>query len=1193
MMLRLDSGSGWRVCRLALVPVFAFFVSLLAMAQTSSTTGRITGKVVDDKGAPVAEARVTISTPAATAARATTDEKGEYAAENLLAGSYTIRVEAKGFETALFPLDVSAGSVSDGSVKLVTASELQVDTESIPVQSVLMAAQFQKFPLDGRSVFATAQYEPGVQVLDGANIDSTKTGYTALSLGSQSGRNARITMDGADVTDEAAGATAIGIPINGIQEFAIEQSTLDFATDLTPTGALNITTKHGTDALHGEVFGLFRDSKILSAQMPNPFDVTSGAFVKTPYQRNDEGASIGAPIIKGKAYVFLSGERTLQHLTAPVAIAPPFSEFSGTYQAPLQDDEGQGRIDYTLSDTARVFGRFNYSKNADNATYFPGSFQLYSNHDIARNGEVGGDFDAHGITHSIRASFLKVQSNIADATSGSNLPFAGYPVSINIGDFTVGPNALAPQTDIQSDLQVRYDGVKVVGNHNVRFGVGYNRIQVGGFMNRFAIDPQVFGTSPNPANSDPTATLLTGMQVIVGNGQGYASTQSAFGFPAGGLGPDNRVSLYLADHWKYSQSLTLSYGLRWERDTNRTDSSFPAIAELNNAFPGLGNQVRQPNHNFAPQVGLAWDPKGTGRTVVRMGAGVYYENMLFNNLRMDRQLRSPNGSLLATPTACWFGTALPIPTPGGMISVDSVEGRDPLTGRSYCADTVGQAGSALAAFEKAYQSDTPFSTAAANPNFVGTLLAAGQNVGPGLLAPNYQTPRAYQMNIGFSHELRPGLIVTANYLRNVETHGLLGTDINHTGASRYFNAASALSAMNLTIADCGAASLVQAISPHGCPGIHPGSAGSGAGAATLSDFTERGMGSPADTGGSCLTAIDPSSGFPLGFPCAFGGIYGNFGVVDVFQSLNRSVYSGAEFKLIETTANPFPAIRTMNLQLSYTYSRFEAPVTFQGNTPPSNAIMVTDQSLAPMAIDNDQPLRSLGPAAFDRAQQVELAGTVDIRGGFHAGLVGHFASYLSSPTIAGATGSAGQVYQTDFTGSGVGSQPIPGTKNGAFMRSLNLSSLDNVISSYDATSAGLPTPAGQALLGTNLFTQAQLQTIGGVAPTLPPAAGDQLVFPWLTVVDLHFSWSHTFFDRLKVEPSVGVFNIFNIANFDQPPAITSGWLDEGVNSINSTHTLIQPGELAPESNTFRTNMGTGTFSPGSPRTVEWGVRLTF
>jgi Carboxypeptidase regulatory-like domain len=1193
MMLRLDSGSGWRVCRLALVPVFAFFVSVLALAQTSSTTGRITGKVVDDKGAPVADARVTISTPAATAARATTNEKGEYSAENLLAGSYNIRVEAKGFETALFPVDVNAGSVSDGSVKLVTASELQVDTDSIPVKQVIPAGQMPKLPLDGRSPFAIAQYEPGVQILDGSNVDPTKTGYTALSLESQSGRNVRITMDGADVTDETVGATAIGIPLNGIQEFAVEQSTLDVTTDLTPAGAVNITSKRGTNAIHGDAFGLFRDSKILSAQMPNPFDVATGGYLKTPYQRNDEGASIGAPIIKDKAYIFLSGERTLQHLAAPVSIAAPFTEFSGTYQAPLEEDAAQGRIDYTLSETARLFGRINYSKNADNATFFPGSFQVYSNHDIARNGEVGADFDAHGITHSIRASYLKVQSNITDATRGSSLPFANYPVSINIGNFTVGPNALGPQTDIQSDMQVRYDGLKVMGNHNVHFGVGYNRIQVGGFTNQFAIAPQLFGTSPNLANSDPTATLLTGMQVIVGNGQGYASTQPAFGFPAGELGPDNRVSLYLLDHWKASQSVTLSYGLRWERDTNRTDSNLPAIAELNNAFPGLGNQVRQPNHNFAPQVGLAWDPKGTGRTVVRMGAGMYYENMLFNNLRMDRALRSPTGSLLSTPTACWFGTPLPIPISGGTISVDSVEGRDPATGRSYCADTIDQAGAALAAFEKTYQADTPFSTTTANPNFVGSLLASGQNIPLGLLAPNYQTPRAYQMNIGFSHEMRPGLIVTADFLRNVETHGLLGTDLNHTGAARYFNAPSALSAINLTIADCGATSIVTAIAPHGCPGIHPGSAGSGAGAATLSDFTARGMGSPADTGGSCLTAIDPSTGNPLGFPCAFGGINGNFGVMDVLQSLNRSVYNAAQLKLVETTANPFPAIRTMNLQLSYTYSEFEAPVTFEGNTPPANAIMVTDLSLAPMAADNDQPLRYMGPALFDRTQQLQLATTVDIRGGFHAGLVGHFSTYLSSPTIAGATGSGGQIYQTDFTGSGVGSQPIPGTKNGAFMRSLDLQSFDNILSYYNATVAGLPTPAGQALIGTNLITQQQLQAIGGVAPTVPAAAGDQLIFPWLILVDLHVSWTHTFRDRFKLEPSIGVFNVFNIANFDLPPAVTSSWLDEGVNSINSTHTIIQPGELAPDSNTFRSNYGTGTFSPGSPRAVEWGLRLTF
>lgn len=82
-------------------------------------------------------------------------------------------------------------------------------------------------------------------------------------------------------------------------------------------------------------------------------------------------------------------------------------------------------------------------------------------------------------------------------------------------------------------------------------------------------------------------------------------------------GPDNRASLYFGDSWKVRSNLTLALGLRWERDTGRTDSDLGAIPELNAAFPGFGNPVHQPNKNFAPQIGIAWDPKGSGKTVFR------------------------------------------------------------------------------------------------------------------------------------------------------------------------------------------------------------------------------------------------------------------------------------------------------------------------------------------------------------------------------------------------------------------------------------------------------------------------------------------------------------------------------------------------------------------------------------------------
>jgi hypothetical protein len=845
-----------------------------------------------------------------------------------------------------------------------------------------------------------------------------------------------------------------------------------------------------------------------------------------------------------------------------------------------------------------LFGRFNYFKSSDVTAFFPSSFQLYSSTDHARNAVAGLDFNARHITHSIRFSYLNYQGRMLDATRGTSLPFASYTVSIDLGPFSVGANPMAPQVMVQSDQQIRYDGSKIMGSHLIRFGAGYNRIQAGGFATLLESGPQVLSITPG-AISDPTAAPLSAAQVMVGNGQGYSTTQAALGYPAGGLGPDNRLDVYAGDTWKASPNLTISFGLRWERDTNLNDSDLPAIPELNSAFPSFGNAVRQPNANFAPQLGFAWDAKGDGKTLLRAGAGLYYENVPFKNLLPDRRLRQRTGSLLATPVACSFGTAMPVPTQtAGNITVDSVAGLDPITGRSYCADTVGQAAGALAAFQTTYQTDNPFSLTAANPNFVGALLASGLNIA-GLLEPNYRTPRATQINAGFQHEIRRGLILSADYLHSVETRSLLGIDINHTGAERYFNPVSALEAVNLTVADCGAPSVGVAIGPSGCPGIHPATASTAAGAATVTDFAVRGMGGPADTGSSCYTAKDPSTGKSLGFQCAFGGINPNYGSMNVLEPIGRSVYQAGQVKLSQSSTNPYPRIEAVNVQIAYSWSRLKSPVAFQGNTPPLNPFTADDPELPLQAADNDNPLRYTGPSSFDRTNQISFTGTVDGAFGFRLAVAGHFFSPLSSPAIVGATGTAGQIFQTDFTGSGVGSQPLPGTSNGAFMRSLDVNGLSNAVSRYNASGGGALTPAGQALSTSGAFASnpatatADLQTIGAVAPTLNPPQSDQLVFPWLKVFDARLSWSRTFRGRFTVEPGVALFNAFNMGNFNLPPGAMSGWLNEGAGSINSVHTRIRPGETGPQFNTFRMGNGPGMFNQGTPRTVEWQLRFTF
>src|SRR5205807_9025264 len=131
--------------------------------------------------------------------------------------------------------------------------------------------------------------------------------YSSISFGIRIGHTARIEVDGVDISDETVGTTTTGVPASALQEFQISQSTLDLSQELTSSGGVNVTTRSGTNAVHGEAFGLFRDSSIAAA-LPGP---------PSPFQRSQFGGNLGGPIKKDKLFFFLDAERTKQDLHAP------------------------------------------------------------------------------------------------------------------------------------------------------------------------------------------------------------------------------------------------------------------------------------------------------------------------------------------------------------------------------------------------------------------------------------------------------------------------------------------------------------------------------------------------------------------------------------------------------------------------------------------------------------------------------------------------------------------------------------------------------------------------------------------------------------------------------------------------------------------------------------------------------------
>ena len=120
--------------------------------------------------------------------------------------------------------------------------------------------------------------------------------------------------------------------------------------------------------------------------------------------------------------------------------------------------------------------------------------------------------------------------------------------------------------------------------------------------------------------------------------------------------------------------INFNYGLRYIRDTGRSDSDLPAIPLLDSIAPGLGNKVSQPNKNFGPQAGIAWDVTGHGKTVVRAGAGIYYENNVWNNILFDRPARLQQGLFFGDTPVC-APTSITVPTSsGGSTQITTIDG---------------------------------------------------------------------------------------------------------------------------------------------------------------------------------------------------------------------------------------------------------------------------------------------------------------------------------------------------------------------------------------------------------------------------------------------------------------------------------------------------------------------------------------
>jgi outer membrane receptor for ferrienterochelin and colicin len=1175
--------------------LFCLLLALGVAASAQTPTGSIEGTITDQTGAVVAGATVTVTeTATGRALTATTGDEGFFTVRNLQPGVYTVKVEKTGFKiSTIESLTVQVGQVAraDAGLQIGAQSEIvevssgdnvqTVDTTRQTVDGVINARQIENLPLNSRNALDLAELQPSVVVRDGGAIDPTKTGaYRTVGVNGASGTGTRITVDGIDVTDETVGTTLSNISTDAVQEFQLSRSSFDLSTSLTSSGAVNIVTRRGSNEFRGSAFHFFQNQDL--AARPD--------FLaeERPFSRRQQGYRFGGPILKNKLFFFSNFENNLQKTQDQVTfLGSAFSRFNGTAQLPIDYKYATNRLDYVLNNNVNLFYSHRYSDDFSTST----AQTPLLNVNTTNVHTIGGDIVTGKFTHSLRFGYVNFNNRI-DSIANEAFPFTtvgGTTFGIIVTDpdlintyFFSGPNSLAPQQTYQDNRQFKYDGSMTFGSHVIRFGGEVNRIKLGGFAN-FSGPPTAYGeidplVAQGSTQVDPLSLPL--IEFSLGPNSGFFTPEPAHNLPFGGK-RNTRYAIYGGDTWKILPNLTVSAGVRWNYESNFFGKEGRALPILDVLYgQGTGAVAKFPKNAFSPQIGFAWDPFKDGKTSVRGGFYLSYENNIFNNTLFDtsnriapgigplvtfnfQNLRGPDGTAVAVAipeiAACNTTAAQAEIAAGIYNCLNGTILRNALP-------VIGRINNALQAAYAANLSNY-------DPNRgLTSYEATGGNTSGGIFPGDYKIPYALQFNIGIQRELFKDTVLSIDYVRN---HGVglpfTIRDIEYRRDARYFNEAAARSRI----------STVTGIAP---ANINPTTIGAFLAANPNANFDTFGLSTNTtrlDTIFPGLTA--PNAVLP-GQPATNNFVRtrivdGGFSLYNALQlSLNGRVSNDALGFLSIGGQN---LVKDMNYTVSYALGNAKA-TDASGR---GEFIAGTFNNREPNSPDN------FGPTTLDRKHIFTASTSFTTLGGVRIDQIWRFrsapAQSLFIPAVDGLDPRS-QLFTTDINGDGSagGTVPrpdlLPGTSQGDLGRRFRtVEQINAVIRAFNTNYAGSATPAGHRLIAAGIFNLQQLQQLGAVMqPIALIPEGNPLPFDNLFSLDLRITRPIRFGERFEIEPSVSIFNVFN-----NTPLGNLGFnaLDGSFGSLNYDYNTAE--ERAALNEIRGRSLQT--------RQIQFGIRFTF
>jgi hypothetical protein len=326
--------TGW-----AWVYVLVFASLFGSGAAWGQTNGEIRGTVNDPSGAVVPNATVTATLTGTDSVRVVTSDKdGAFVIPELAVGSYDVSTNAQGFKKSVTTaVIVSIGHVNfvtitlqiGGSADTVTveANAAQVETTSTQLGAVMTDTAIVELPINTRNVYGLLQLQPGVQSQVGNDLFFGSNNAGAVSVNGGRGRANNYTVNGGDGNDIFVNAPAIQPSPDSVEEFRVLTNTFDAEYGRNSGSVVNVVTKSGTNALHGDFYEFLRNDALNTKGYFDPFLLD--------YKQNQFGATLGAPIKKDKTFIFGSyeGNRLIQGISSGTVVLPSPAEVGGDFSS--------------------------------------------------------------------------------------------------------------------------------------------------------------------------------------------------------------------------------------------------------------------------------------------------------------------------------------------------------------------------------------------------------------------------------------------------------------------------------------------------------------------------------------------------------------------------------------------------------------------------------------------------------------------------------------------------------------------------------------------------------------------------------------------------------------------------------------------------------------------------------------------